>query len=287
MTTIVDQVRGKVAQVDPYLQAVGEREEAKELGRGSENVLEVSPLPAHRLSPRSLRLELEGSRDVIAEQVGLETTPMLWEEREKEGEEGREEGVGWEEGMDVPSVESEDDGPFVCEGCGQSFTQDYALRQHLAFTGRCDRRKKMKTEDLSCPRCLQTFLHKSSWKYHVDHSINCVAKKSKKEKQLAGPGPDLLPAADVELLPELEEIVVFAGCLEDSEPPSLPQPCSATGFCSRLPEPSETRLQELKEVWMRTRDLTDSQRGFDVEKQVGEGSKQIDHREPPRAGVVS
>ena len=145
----------------------------------------------------------------------------------------------------------------------------------------------MKTEDLSCPRCFQTFLHKSSWKYHVDYSINCVAKKSIKEKadllkHLAGPGPDLLPAADLQLLPELEEVAVFAGCLEDSEP-SLTQPCSATRFCSTLPEPSETRLQELKEVGM----MTDSQRSFDVEKQVGEGSKKIDHQEPSRAGVVS
>ena len=70
---------------------------------------------------------------------------------------------------------------WICEECGTSFSKASGLQHHLKVAGRCERTKKRKVDNLTCPRCLDSFQSRSSWRKHVDYTFDCASKKQKKD----------------------------------------------------------------------------------------------------------
>ena len=73
---------------------------------------------------------------------------------------------------------------WLCRDCGTRFSSEVAITQHLLVAGRCERAKERKTGELICPRCLSdSFKSRSSWRKHVDYSLECASKKQRKDQK--------------------------------------------------------------------------------------------------------
>ena len=177
---------------------------------------------------------------------------------QREGREVSSEATGHEQRRYPELVDN-----LVCGECGTSFTEAYSLLQHQICPGRCERIKKRKSGDLSCPRCFQNFSHKSSWQSHIDYNTDCVAKKLRKEQRTDHnsnvPGPGLLTTQLLPETPVLEETTVESGCqLEVSQ---------ATGVSETSPDTVSVGEQEVGEQEVGEQDVGEHKLG---EQEVGE-----------------